>query len=60
MCDEKEEKDMSTTEERLKNINEKIDSKIDHFWVQAEKNLLKLEEDFKKRQEAKGKTDSSK
>lgn len=51
MCFNEEENDMSTVQERLSIANEKVDSVIDDLWAKGEKNLKRLESEFKKRVE---------
>ncbi|MEK4191423.1 hypothetical protein [Paenibacillus sp. FSL L8-0494] len=40
---------MSTIQERLTIANEKVDSVIDDLWAKGEKNLKRLESEYKKR-----------
>lgn len=51
MCFNEEENDMSTVQERLSIANEKVDSVIDDLWAKGEKNLKRLESEFKNRVE---------
>lgn len=50
----KEEKDMSIIQQRLTEINQKIDLKANDFWAQAEQNLKTLEKNAAKKKGEQG------